>query len=225
MAEQTPSIEQQRAALEKNFYVVIRGLLSRDVADIAYRYTLMKVENGEFSPDDPEHLDTPVAYGDTLMDTILERTVPVIEPIIGEPVFPTVSFMRVYQRGGRLLPHVDRYECEVSMTVCLGYDVSGSGDPDYCWPIFVEPGKDYSKDPYRAKAVLKLDEGRGVRLKPGDAILYYGTKIRHWRNPYPGTNHSQVFLHYVRQNGLHANHRFDFRPRLGAAAETARRPQ
>ena len=39
--------------------------------------------------------------------------------LVGEPVFPTYSFGRVYRRGDTLPKHTDRAACEISMTVHL----------------------------------------------------------------------------------------------------------
>ena len=39
-------------------------------------------------------------------------------------------------------------------------------------------------------------------LEEGDAVLYKGCEVEHWREPYTeGTKQAQVFLHYVDANG------------------------
>ena len=41
-----------------------------------------------------------------------------------------------------------------------------------------------------------------VMLEEGDAVLYKGCEVEHWREPYTeGTKQAQVFLHYVDANG------------------------
>jgi hypothetical protein len=52
-------------------------------------------------------------------------------------------------------------------------------------------------------------------LRPGDALVYRGIELEHWREPYTGEKLSQVFLHYVDRNGPHAEEKFDHRPGLG----------
>jgi hypothetical protein len=45
-------------------------------------------------------------------------------------------------------------------------------------------------------------------MNEGDAIIYKGCEIDHWRNKCDGPNgylSGQVFLHYVRKNGQYAN--------------------
>ena len=53
-----------------------------------------------------------------------------------------------------------------------------------------------------------------MELEPGDAVLYRGMVLEHWRDPYEGVRAAQVFLHYVDQDGPHAEWKFDKRPSL-----------
>ena len=45
-------------------------------------------------------------------------------------------------------------------------------------------------------------------------LVYRGCELEHWREPYWGKNHAQVFLHYNELQGDY-NIRFDCRPALG----------
>jgi hypothetical protein len=53
-----------------------------------------------------------------------------------------------------------------------------------------------------------------VHMKPGDMLIYRGCDIEHWREPFIGKNHAQVFLHYNEKNDLNDNI-YDGRPMLG----------
>jgi hypothetical protein len=108
--------------------------------------------------------------------------------LVEEKLLPTYSYARVYKKGGELTKHTDRPSCEVSVTVHLGSDGTS-------WPIcFTKPdGSIVSKD-----------------LKPGEAVIYLGCISEHWReNVFTGQEYGQVFLHYVRSEGMYANHCFD----------------
>jgi hypothetical protein len=56
-----------------------------------------------------------------------------------------------------------------------------------------------------------------IHMKPGDALIYRGCEIEHWREPFIGNNHAQVFLHYNEKNGDY-NIINDGRPVLGFPA-------
>lgn len=140
-------------------------------------------------------------YGDPLIETVLANALPDVEEITGRSLHPTYSFARVYIKGDALTPHVDRPACEYSVTV----NVATVGEP---WPIWVEvPGK----------------ESVSFTLEPGDALVYKGCEVKHWREEATGTKiNAQFMLHYVDQAGPHASFKWDKRPSLGAS-ETLRR--
>jgi hypothetical protein len=73
------------------------------------------------------------------------------------------------------------------MTLCLGGDLR--------WPFWLEG----------PNGIVKLE------LSPGDGLLYRGIECTHWREAFEGTRLAQVFLHYVDQNGPHADWKFDKR--------------
>ena len=110
-------------------------------------------------------------------------------------LIPTYSYARIYKKGDVLERHKDRYSCEVSMTMNLG------GDP---WPIYLEPSGETDK------------EGVKVDLEPGDALIYRGCEVEHWREAFEGENCAQVFLHYNDASGENAKENaYDRRPFLG----------
>ena len=68
--------------------------------------------------------------------------------------------------------------------------------------------------------IEKKGDVAGVRLNPGDGVLYKGCERPHWREPMPGTfemmkigaeqlYYHQIFFHYVLQDGIRAYHAWD----------------
>jgi hypothetical protein len=106
--------------------------------------------------------------------------------IVEEIVFPTYAYGRNYLNGSYLTPHVDRDSCEISISINLGGDEN--------WNIWVKPSEE-----------TKV----GIELNPGDAIVYLGNQIPHYRDKFQGTYYTQMFLHYVRSRGPYSNHYFD----------------
>ena len=53
-------------------------------------------------------------------------------------------------------------------------------------------------------------------LEPGDAVIYKGCEVTHWRRKLPkGQINVQFMLHYVDKNGPHSEYKFDKRTSLG----------
>lgn len=133
-------------------------------------------------------------YADPLTEVILVNALTNVEELTGKELYPAYSYARIYTRGDELKPHVDRPSCEISLTC----NVSIDGEP---WSIWCQaPGK----------APVECV------LHPGDAVLYMGCVINHWRKPLEHADYNaQFMLHYVDKNGPYADYKWDRRPSLG----------
>jgi len=125
---------------------------------------------------------SPAWYNDSLMTSLLDIKLPLVEKESNLKLFQTYAYWRYYVYGAKLDKHTDRPACEVSVTTCIKkYDN---------WPIVVE--------------------GKSFELEEGDAVLYTGRNQKHWRpGIYEGEGMAQVFLHYVDKNGPYAHHAYD----------------
>lgn len=104
-----------------------------------------------------------------------------ISAVAGEAVKPSYVYLASYLSGAELKKHVDREQCEFSVTLCLDF----SPEPSLAtsWPI-------------------QLDTSRGtvtVYQALGDGLAYRGTRLPHYRSPLPeGRTSTSIFFHYVR---------------------------
>lgn len=144
----------------------------------------MKIWNIKADPQVPTALA--MLHHEIMFDTLMERCWPAIENLIEEELIPTYAYARLYNNGDVLEKHSDREACEISITIQL------ARTHNYSWPIY-------------------MGEQR-YDLNEGDAVLYKGCEISHWRNKCDGPTgymSGQAFLHYVRKNGPNVNHAFD----------------
>ena len=175
---------------DKRGFVVVRGLLDSSFLSLAFRYVFHSYVNGHMYTGDNQVANSPSCYGDALMESLLEEHLESIEYVTNLKLYPTYSYFRIYQSGDTLGKHKDRPACEVSATINLG-----STNNKIEWPINVE----------------NKDGCQSVFLKPGDALIYKGCEIPHWRDAFLGELQAQVFLHYVRQDGPFADWKYDKR--------------
>jgi hypothetical protein len=124
---------------------------------------------------------------EVLFETLLESMWPKFETVLGFELLPTYAYARLYNNGDVLEKHIDRPACEISATVQLGRS------HHYAWPIYM--GK------------------KRYDMAEGDAVVYRGCDIEHWRDNCDGPDgyySGQVFLHFVRKDGPYAEHACDF---------------
>lgn len=124
------------------------------------------------------------AHSDACGDAILYATRSAIEANTGMELLPTYSFVRMYRKGDTVGRHKDGKENQVSCTICIERDTE--------WPLGVSDGKE---DFY-------------VDMNPGDAVIYQGFALDHWRNKYEGERQVQLIVGYVQKGGKHEEHRF-----------------
>jgi len=182
---------------QTNGYVLVKGFYKPEELDTISRYLENALnrfpENNQAKKD--ETTDNKYSlYADPLMEVVLRNSVSEIEAITGLELYPTYSYTRVYQKGDELKPHIDRPSCEISVTT----HIATVGKP---WPIYMKaPGK----------------EPTVHYLEPGDACIYRGCEVIHWRDEAINTDiNVQVMLHYVDKNGPCTGYKFDQRPSLG----------
>ena len=200
-------------SFKKNKYIVLKSVISFELADFIYSYFLLKRKVAEtlfntkyISPftdyfgiwNDRQVPNTYSHYSDIVMETLLIKVLSTMEEHTKLKLNPNYSYARIYKKGDVLHRHKDRFSCEISTTLHLGGNH---------WPRYLEPS---------GKEGLK---GVKVLLQPGDMLVYRGNELEHWREPFDGENCGQVFLHYnnIETKGTKENI-FDGRLHLGLPA-------
>lgn len=176
----------------KNFGVV-RKAIHPQLTNYLQHYAEILRATGRFE-DDHQVPGSLRRYGAPGFDALLPTLLPAFESAAGIALTATYSFVRIYFRGQELVAHKDRSECQHSATLHLA---SSDGRP---WPIYVRDGE---------SAVQEFD------LAPGDALLYRGDRVLHWREPLQADWYVQVFLHYIMANGSGPGVALDGREHLG----------
>jgi hypothetical protein len=188
---------------KKNNFIVIKNFIDPGICNVFYQYCILQVQrtdykifhhkdaynplwDGKFG--DAQVPNTYNSYADPLMESILISGKSQIENYIGLNLVPTYSYWRFYQNGDTLKRHRDRGACEISSTLCLGYNLGENYSEPSAWPIFVEGNTKTSDEP------IPIDLG------VGDILIYKGCEVDHWRDTFKGLNHAQAFLHYNPQD-------------------------
>jgi hypothetical protein len=188
-----------RDEFNRNGYALLKSVIEPQVASELYAYGSELAASGQLKTDALVP-GAPAAYGNPRMDGLLEQMLPKVEEAAGRRLYATYSYFRFYRTGDKLPRHRDRFACEISVSLCLGYRAEKP------WPLFI-------KGPSGVFA---------AELEPGDGIIYKGVECPHWREPFTGESNGQLFLHYVDQDGPFAKLKLDRRVDLGqAVSQTA----
>ena len=180
---------------KNNGYVHLKNALDKNSCEVLTNELKVLVEKKQTVKDEQCPLSQAI-HGSEVFDNLLEAMLPYFEQQSGLKLYPTYSYARLYnQQGEELKIHRDRPACEISATITLGFE-------NDVWSIYMGNHED------------KADKTK-IDMEIGDAVMYRGCDIWHWREPYfEGKWQAQVFLHYVDQNGPHAEWKYDKRESL-----------
>lgn len=130
-------------------------------------------------------------YSNPIFEDLLDISTNKVSDIVKLELVPIYSFISLYEKDTLLKKHTDRKECEISMSLCLGYNPEETS-----WPLFIGD--------------------QNIKLKAGDAVIYNGVDSEHWREPFQGINQAQAFFHWTDKNGFFGDKfKFDGRFFLG----------
>ena len=197
-------------SLHDKKYIVIRKILSKELAKVYYDYMINKektcytlINNGLINPfstdygffNCPQVDNSYSLYGDQLFDNMMIHLKPKIEKETGLELTEMYSYARNYRQTNELKRHKDRGSCEISGTINLGGDL---------WPIYIDPNPENGYyDPDDTQHYISSGEkGVEVLLEPGDCMIYLGCENEHWRNPLLDKGCSQVFIHYKQTKNI-----------------------
>jgi hypothetical protein len=172
-------------------YQRLDALLPPDVCRLVFDYVCLRRDTGTMLAPDGRVASADRLYCDMLTETLLAELHPRIEQVVGTPLFPSYSYVRLHGHGAALEAHKDREASEYAVTIAVG--------GDRVWPIWFTTGAGDVE----------------MALSPGDAVVYEGRRLAHWRRPYDGDIQVQCMLFYVAQDGPNAAARFDGRQGVG----------
>ncbi|NCG35756.1 MAG: hypothetical protein GWO78_07210 [Dehalococcoidales bacterium] len=176
---------------KKNNFVVINNFIDETIINSHYMYMLDLYKNNKLQVDRNQVKGSLCNRNDIVFDTLLSKMRPLISEVVDKELWPTYAFCRLYREGQELKKHKDRQSCEYSVTLTLGCS------SDKLWPIY-------------------LGNKNKISLNIGEALIYKGRQIEHWRKKLKGNHYIQLFLHYVDSDGPYKEFVFDKREGLNS---------
>lgn len=108
------------------------------------------------------------------------RLLPVMSAVAGVPVKTSYTYTAVYESGADLPSHVDRAQCEYSISICVDFEPRPAGPTG--WPLWLDTGD----------GPVAIDQALG------DGLFFMGRRLPHYRYPLmQGCRSTSIFLHYI----------------------------
>ncbi len=165
---------------QKRDYAPIRSLMHPFHVAALRRYFRYLIRTGRIHFGDEQSSRRYGVHNESVARFFHQQIAKTVSLIVGEPVIPSYVYAASYVSGAVLKKHIDRAQCEFSVTLCL--DFSPEPRRETCWPI-------------------RLDSSCGrvtVYQALGDGLVYRGPRVPHYRDALPkGHTSTSIFFHYV----------------------------
>ena len=181
LAEWENVVRQGAGHFREKGYVPIGNLIHPFHIAALRRYYRRAIRRGAIRLGDEQSSRRYVAHNESVARFFHHQIASAVAAIVGEAIKPSYVYMASYLGGADLKKHIDREQCEFSVTLSLDF----SPEPELAtpWPI-------------------RLDTGNGsteVYQALGDGLIYRGTKVPHYRSALrEGHTSTSIFFHYVR---------------------------
>ena len=167
-------------SFQANDYAPLAGLIHPFHLAALRRYYRHAIRRGAIRFGDEQCARRYGVHNESVARFFHQQIAGAVSAVAGEAVKPSYVYLGSYLGGAELKKHIDREQCEFSVTLCL--DFSPEPELETSWPI-------------------RLDTPEGgvtVYQALGDGLLYRGPKVPHYRDVLAeGHASTSMFLHYV----------------------------
>lgn len=173
-------IAKARVSYREKGYAPLSGLIHPLHVAALRRYYRCLIRKGGIRLGDEQSSLRYVVHNESVARFFHQQIALLLSAVAGQPLKPSYVYLASYVSGAELKKHVDREQCEFSVTFCLDF----SPEPELAtpWPIC-------------------LDTANGkveVYQALGDGLAYQGTRLPHYRARLgPGQTSTSIFFHYV----------------------------
>jgi hypothetical protein len=144
------------------------------------RYFRYAVRRGSIRLGDEQSSRRYVVHNESVLRFFHHEIAGAVGAVAGEAIKPSYVYLASYLSGAELKKHMDRAQCEFSVTLCL--DFSPEPKLTTSWPLHLDT-------PEGAVTVYQA---------LGDGLVYRGTKVPHYRTVLAdGYTSTSIFFHYV----------------------------
>jgi hypothetical protein len=208
-AEVRRALDEARAGHAERRYAALVDLIPPPHIAAMRRYYRRMIENGHVPFDDGQVRKRYYMHEEPLAMVWHRQLARVISHVTGRAVKPSYCYFAQYEPGAVLQRHTDRAQAEYTLSIQIAYEPEIGLGEKTPWPIFVETkgkeGLEHAEHANRAEPTEPSEpagspnpDAAEIRLAIGEAALYRGCELPHYRNELPADNRSiSVFFHYV----------------------------
>lgn len=173
-------LDRSRRQFAASGFCTAGGLFHPALVRALARYYRELIAAGEWKLGDPQVSLRHGWHNESLARFVHHQLTGVIGRVAGEEVKPSYAYVSCYRAGAVLERHVDRKQCEITVSLLVEQATTGPG---------VEPWPLYFETPQGAVAVTPA---------VGEAVVFRGCRLPHYRHRLSdGCTSTSLLFHYV----------------------------
>lgn len=179
-AEWQRIISEASRSFQTDDYVRMRDLVHPFHLGSLRRYYRHLVRTGAMTLGDSGSPRRYVAYNESVARFFHRQFAAIVSTVAGVRVKPSFVYVASYQGGADLQVHTDREQCEYAVSLLVDYTLEPLDQSP--WPLYLETAKGTA----------------AVWQAIGDAVLYPGRRLSHYRKRLADSSTStSIFFYYV----------------------------
>ena len=160
---------------ERSRFFLLPSLLHGAHVAALDRYYRELIDCGRWAIGDAQVRERYGQHNETMSRYFHHQLAEFVGRISGERVKPAYAYVSAYKEGAILRPHVDRKQCVFTLSLWIDRDATASTEG---WPLWFE-----------------TDQGQiSVTQQAGDAVLFRGCELPHWRDKPPAGRDRRRFF-------------------------------
>jgi hypothetical protein len=174
------SFELQKKEIQENGISILKNVINPLQINALKEYYKMLEQNQFFIKGDGLVFQRDSMPNEPTARFFHHQITNIVNLILPQKVKPTYCFVSIYNEGAVLPKHKDREQCEWNISLLLNMEPEDSAENS--WPFYIED----------------TNQVHEVNLGIGDAVIYPGSKLYHWRNKLPDKHKALIFFfHFV----------------------------
>ena len=198
-------IDIARTKFNDDRYSVLGGLFSPQQMRAMREYYRAYVANG-FMPFGDDQVERRYReHNEPFARLLQNQFAGLMSQVAGVELKLSYVYAATYVGGSILAPHIDREQCEYSISFQVDYEPEPPDDVSP-WAIYVTPLQDTDEIAARGEGVTLAEcarqaaaaEPTAINLACGDGLFYMGRELIHYRDELPaGHRSTSLFFHFV----------------------------
>jgi hypothetical protein len=181
-APRTPALDTAAAELAEDRHTRLSSVLPLGQIQALADYYQRLIDSGDWDLGDGQVTRRYGWHNEPMARFFHHQLTGLVAVVARAAVKPTYSYSSAYQAGAALKAHVDREQCDYTMSLLIDQSPEFREHP---WPLWFAAPHGHES----------------VTLGVGDAALFRGCELPHWReaSPYPGRQ-TMLLFHYVSES-------------------------